>query len=372
MRLCFLGHASNPLVRRWVSWFAERGHEVTLLTYRPAEIPGVEVVDVLPRGVGGWRLQWRIVRRVRELLAERRPDLLHAHYITEYGWYGALSGFHPFVLTGWGSDVFIDPARKWTWGRLYRKALRAADLLLTQGETCAEAMVRGGAPRERIRLVHWGVDRERFRPGVDASALRARWGIGPGPVVLSPRTFTPLYNIDRIVLAVPEVARAAPEVTFVFKDNPAVSNDPAYAERLRALAREIGAEPHSRWPGPIGEEDLPAMYAMADVTVSTPASDNIAVTLLEAVACGSVPVIGEAPAPREWYRDGVHALYAKNGDPASIARCVLRLLGDPALRARMRAAGQALVAERGDREAHMRRAAELYRSLIFSVPKSET
>lgn len=37
------------------------------------------------------------------------PDILHAHYVTNYGLFGALCNFNPFVITAWGSDILIVP-----------------------------------------------------------------------------------------------------------------------------------------------------------------------------------------------------------------------------------------------------------------------
>src|SRR5437764_82761 len=39
------------------------------------------------------------------------PDVFHAHFVVEHGFYAAAVGFHPYVVTAWGSDVLVEPER---------------------------------------------------------------------------------------------------------------------------------------------------------------------------------------------------------------------------------------------------------------------
>ena len=48
---------------------------------------------------------------LRRVVREIAPDVLHAHYVVEHGFYGLVAGFHPYVVTAWGSDVLVEPVR---------------------------------------------------------------------------------------------------------------------------------------------------------------------------------------------------------------------------------------------------------------------
>src|SRR5713101_8325412 len=114
LRLAFLGDPASPHTRRWMEFFVERGHEVHLLI--PAHDGVTRTVDprvrvqtftawpkVPVRGVGS------LVTAVslRRILARIQPDVLHAHFLTRYGFAAWLAGFHPYVVTVWGSDVLL-------------------------------------------------------------------------------------------------------------------------------------------------------------------------------------------------------------------------------------------------------------------------
>ena len=64
-------------------------------------------------------------------------------------------------------------------------ALRRADLVMADSQDLLDGCVRLGASRDRVEIVHWGVDLTKFRPRTEdeRSALKVSFGLGPGPVI---------------------------------------------------------------------------------------------------------------------------------------------------------------------------------------------
>ena len=141
MRLCFIGNPDSIHTQRWVGHFAQTGHETHLVNLGPQpgrkfDWPGPQHHN-LPAPplapVPGLRGVIMLIARRRALAAllkQIQPDILHAHSVADPGWFAALSGFHPFVLTAWGSDVLLGLRQgPWLPRWLTRNALRHADLL---------------------------------------------------------------------------------------------------------------------------------------------------------------------------------------------------------------------------------------------------
>src|ERR1700682_2326769 len=106
MRILFVGDAGSIHLRRWLEHFRDRGAEVHVATFQPCSIEGV-TLHLLPRyGLGklGYFFALRTLPRLQDLL---RPDIVHAHNVTSYGFLAAKSGLHPLIVTAWGSDVLI-------------------------------------------------------------------------------------------------------------------------------------------------------------------------------------------------------------------------------------------------------------------------
>ena len=89
------------------------------------------------------------------------------------------------------------------------------------------------------------------------------------------------------------------------------------------------------------------LYRRAAVAVSVPSSDGTPQSVLEAMACGAVPVLSDLPSLREWVDDGREAFLVPAGDSAAVASAISRLLTEPDLGSRMRAAGSDLIRRRG-------------------------
>jgi len=233
LRLAFLSIGRHIHTERWLTWFARRGHDVHLMTVQPGPIPGVTVHDITPPP-GPKPLRYALgLITVKRILARLRPNLLHAHFLTGYGYWGVWSGYRPFLVTVWGDDVYVTPHQTVIKNRLARKALREADYVTGDSEDIIEACRRLGARADRTEVVQWGVDFARFHPGLPTDAVREQLGVSAAaPIVLSTRSFTqPYYNIDLIVDTAFRVRERFPDVHYVFAGNE--GDDAAFRARSK-------------------------------------------------------------------------------------------------------------------------------------------
>jgi hypothetical protein len=81
---------------------------------------------------------FRNVPVLRRLLVTERADLLNVHYASGYGTTAALSGFRPWMLSVWGSDVYDFPYESRLKGWWLRRNLRQADLIGSTSEAMAQ------------------------------------------------------------------------------------------------------------------------------------------------------------------------------------------------------------------------------------------
>ncbi len=300
MHLAFVAHPNSIHTRRWVAWFARAGHEVTIVDPVGVSIePGLPAnVEVLhpERTAGFGPIGWlRRRARLQRVLAETRPDVVHAHYLARFGWAAADAGVHPLVVSPWGSDLLQVPAGRLRTRLWNRRALRGADLVTVSSDGMRAAAIAAGARPDRIRQVHHGVETQRFSPGRAAAEFRQGSGIGDEDlVIVSPRTIAPLYRHDVVVDAVAELGRRLPRTPWLVMS--ARGGDPASLEQVRARATAAGIGDRLRILDEVAPDDLPDLYRLADVVVSVPETDSFAVSLLEAMACGRPVVASDVPA----------------------------------------------------------------------------
>src|SRR5690348_12064120 len=126
MRIMLLSDALSTHTQRWCSAWVERGHEVHLVSFRKANLPGITFHKLSTYGLG--RLGYFLaIPRLRRLERAVRPDITHANYVTSYGFLAAAAGLVPLVITAWGTDVLISPWKSRFYFHLARYALAKAD-----------------------------------------------------------------------------------------------------------------------------------------------------------------------------------------------------------------------------------------------------
>ncbi len=359
MRIAYLSIGGHIHTIRWLRYFVEQGHDVHLMTVQPSPIDGVTVHDIRT-GIPLKPLHYAAaLGRVKRILRRVRPDILHTHFLTGYGYWGAFSGFHPHVLTVWGDDVYVTPHETALKNWLARRALASADLVTGDSEDIIEHAIRMGARPDACHVVQWGVDLDRFRP--DASTdVRGRLGIPEGaPVVISTRSFTqPYYNIELIVRTIPRVLERHPETRFIVAGNEGDDTE------LRDLAVRLGIADQTTFVGRIPHGDLPAWLAASDVFLTVPSVDATAVSLLEAMAAGVPVVTSDLESAMEWVVDGESGLAVPPEDADALTEAICRLIESPDLRVSLGAAASEIVRDRADHRTHMARMELLMKTLL--------
>ena len=210
-----------------------------------------------------------------------------------------------------------------------KRSLAAADRILAVSRFTAGLVHDLGVPDELVRITQLGTDPRRFQP-TDASALRARHGLGSRPVLLTIARLVPRKAIDLVLRAFGAVRASVPDAVYV------VAGDGPDAQRLQGLAAGFGDA--VRFVGPVSDAELPAWYSLGDVFVmpsrsEPPDVEGFGLVFLEASACGRAVVAARAGGIPDAVADGVSGSLIAPGDERELATRLIELLSDPAKRA---------------------------------------
>jgi glycosyltransferase involved in cell wall biosynthesis len=375
LRLCVVGDMDGIHTRSWLRYFVERGHEVHAVSYyapsRPLEVEAVHALNPTrplgSRAAAGASAQgvtppsllrlanavryWR--RGLGRVVREIRPDVLHAHYVVEHGFYAALAGYHPYVVTAWGSDVLVAAASSPLARAIARFALRRADLVTSNNSHMARRIVELGVAEERVAVVTLGAERY-FLEDPEAT-VNLRPSEAHPPTVISTRSLdSAQYQVDVILRAVARVRSALADVRLV------VAGEGRLRPRLEALASELGLGSAVEFVGFLDREAFRNALARAHVFVSVPQSDATSVALLQAMAVGCFPIVSDLPTQEELVEDGANGFRVPVGGEVTLAERILAALSDADLRRQAVPLNRALVEEKGLSENNMARMEEWY------------
>lgn len=357
MHICYIADVNNVHLHRWAAFFIARGHQVSVITDTEGTVPGAPVYgigDCLP-GVSlpVFSAVYQILAKawaIRRALRQIKPDLVHGHYATNYGFLAALSGFTPLVQTVHGSDVLVDTVQSWERRLFVRYALRRATLITSVAEHMTRRLIGMGLPAERILTFQYGVDTTRFTPPADPAVRK------PFRVV-STRMLEWRYNLEQLLRAVPLLRTSVPEVEVV------LAGDGPDQAALQCLTETLGIHDVVTMVGRVAHDSVPALLQSATVYVSTSLTDGASLSLLEGMACGAFPVVTDIPGNREWVTDGMNGFLVPVSRPDILGERIAQALTDPALRADVIKRNTALIQERGDYQRTMAGMEDVYHRL---------
>lgn len=361
MKLFFLAAANSIHSYRWIKYFANAGHEVTWISLAPSifePLPEVRYFEV--EGASGLFGLLRAAAKIHKIIAHSQPDILHVHSVGTYGIIGLLSGFNPIVATPWGSDVIYgkeSPIKR----PFIARILRRAALVTCDARHMRDQVMNLGVPAERIQIINFGIDSERFSPRPPSPSIRAANDLGEAPAVVSLRNFETVYDIPTLLKAVPKVLDKHPNTRFILVGRGTLEGE------LKALATQLGIDHAVSFVGFVPNDQLPDTLCSLDVYVSTSLSDaGIAASTAEAMACGLPVVVSDSGENACWINDGENGYLVPVSQPDVLADRLNRLLGDAELRRRFGQAGRNAIQARNDYHIEMDKMESLYKQALVS------
>lgn len=270
-------------------------------------------------------------------------------------------------LAGWlarvdGIVATLHETRKADGGRVLERPNRwltpITDAFIAVAERAADYLAEHeGLPRDRIRVIHNGVDPDVYT-GDGRAAARAELDLAPdAPVAVHVAMLRPEKGHDVLLDAARSVADELPDARFLL-----VGDGPERAA-IEARRAELDLVEHVRLLGQRG--DVPALLASADVAVlcSRPLVETFPNSVLEAMASRRPPVCTDVGSIREMIADGDTGLIVPPGDADRLAAALLRLLSDGDAAAEMGERARAVVCERFTTERMIRAREELFLEL---------
>lgn len=188
----------------------------------------------------------------------------------------------PYWVCLYGIDAWERPSR------IIQKAVDGANLVTSISRFTRRKFLSWAAiSPDKVKILPVTYH-EVFRPGPKPEKLIQRYGLQEKKILLTVGRLSPLERYkghDKVIEALPKIVEQCPEVVYV------IAGDGGDKSRLETLAKEKGVSDKVFFIGYIPEEELPALYRMADVFVMPSAGEGFGIVFLEAAASG-IPVVG--------------------------------------------------------------------------------
>jgi glycosyltransferase involved in cell wall biosynthesis len=305
----------------------------------------------------------RYVRALRRLLRQLAPDLVHCN------------GFKMDLLGVWARPAGVPVV--WHLHDFVTARPLMARLLRLHAGRCAFAITNSDAVRRdaeqvlgsvlRLHVVWNGIDVDAFTPegpGLDLDRMAHRPGPPAGSVRVGLVATMGLYKGHDVFLRAVAALRGEPFAAYVVGGR-IYETDGSQVEpdSLTVLARTLGVDDIVAFTGLVADPAA-AMRTLDVVVHATTRPEPFGLVIAEAMACARPVVVSAAGGAAEIIEDGTDALGFTPGDSAALAERLRTLVRDPALRARLGAAGRRSAVAKFDRRRMAEQIAVLHEQAV--------
>ena len=258
--------------------------------------------------------------KLKKLIDEFKPHIIHAHYATSYGLLGALTGFHPFIISLWGSDVFDFPGKSILYQNIFQFVLNRADSILSTSRVMAKEAAK--YYKKEIAVTPFGVDINLFKPEKASSIFPEN-----DFVIGVAKNLEYVYGID-ILLSSFKLLKSKHENKSL---KLLIAGTGTYEIELKQLAKNLGIEKETVFVGRIKNEELPRYYSMMDAAVFLSRKESFGVAALEAMACGKPVIAARIGGYQEIIDDNVTGFLIEPGNTEDAVNSIEILMSDKEL-----------------------------------------
>jgi len=283
-------------MQRWAKWFADRGHEVHLISSNYEDIEGIKIHLIGKKKEGSVTNFIRKMFQTRKLVWKIKPDILHAHYVFGYGTFAAFANYHPFVVSPWGSDIAVDPDKSLFHKLAISYTFKKADAVSAGDEVIKNRLIELKCNKDKIVPLRLAtVNTNKFHPSKKSIQLRRSICKDNEFLVLYARQLKSNYKPEIFIQAIPFVLKKMSNVRFIILGNGKMKC------QLKELAQKLNVEDKIVWGGKIPHSKMPEYLASADIYVDTfvntsnneviDKGNGIGVLTLEAMSCATPQIL---------------------------------------------------------------------------------
>jgi L-malate glycosyltransferase len=277
MKILLLSPGKSSHTHKWAMYYKKQGIDVTVVTFQDhySEQNAKDVpTRILPKLLPGKLSYLSSVFALKKILKEIKPDILHAHFASSYGFVGALTHFHPYFVSVWGTDIYQFPKRNKLNRKIIEFTLSKADIVCSTSKIMARETEK--YVNKQIKVTPFGVDLSLFYPIPHPPRQKFKIGIAKG--LEDKYGFKDLFNVFS------NLRKKFHDIELVI-----IGNGPRLHD-YKKICKDLGIENSTKFSGQVANTEVPNLIRDLDLVVLPSYEDSFGVTAIEAMAC-SVPVV---------------------------------------------------------------------------------
>jgi len=355
MKICLLAPANSIHTSKIAYSLKESGNEVLVISFHkplPKDVDALYFPPIIsPLGKLNYLLH---IPKIKKIIEQYHPDVLHAHYISSYGLVGGLLNYHPFIVSVWGSDIFDFPKKSFLHKYFVRYALKKADFILSTSNIMAEETKK--YTDKEVFVTPFGVECDKFKPMPE---LMPKDKIIVGTI----KALKPKYGIEYLIKAFKILVDKYSYLPLELH----IGGEGYLKEELEKLAKSLNIGDRVKFLGFIPHDEVPKYCNMFTVSVSVSESESFGVAVLEAESCGIPVVVSNIGGLPEVVKDGETGFIVPPKNPEATANAIEKIVLDEDLRKKLSVNARNFVLDKYNWKENFKLIAEIYKEAIKEI-----
>ena len=355
MKICYLADVNSYHTKKWCKYFVSRGHDVHLISISNGSCDGVKVhslevdLDISKKEKSFGKLSYlNRFKKVRDIVNTIKPDILHAHYASSYGLFGALCNYHPYIISLWGSDILLFPKEGIIQKNIIKYNFKKADRIFSTSNYMKE---------EAKLYTNKNIDITPF--GINTSIFYNKNKKEDNNIIIGiVKSLEKIYGIDDLIRAFSDLSRKYENIRLE------IVGDGTQEENLKSLSMDLGVKEKVTFHGKLNSEEVAEFYNRINIAVFPSKSESFGVSVLEAQACGVPVIVSDIKAFNETTIVGESSLVCKIDDYKSIEVELEKLIISKELREKMGISGSEFVKNNFEENKEFEKVERIYFDLI--------
>ncbi|HET6225121.1 MAG TPA: glycosyltransferase [Bacteroidia bacterium] len=334
-KILFLGDINSSHLIKWATSLAGEGFEIGIFSLNKSvfewykSYENIHVFNEVQRDDNFFKssvfnkLEYLLyTHKVKKTIRDFKPDILHAHYATSYGLIGRLSGFKPYIVSVWGSDIFDFPHISIIAKKLIQRNLRYPEMVMSTSHVMKKEILK--YVDRKVEITPFGVDMKLFTP------KQVKRITGENDIVIGAiKQIEKKYGTDVLIAAFKKVCTNNPDKNLKLL----LVGSGTMKEECQELARKLGIEDKVIFAGKVTPDKVPDYHNMIDIycNISILDSESFGVSVVEAMACGKPVIVTNVGGLPEVVSHNETGIIIEKENPDAAAEAIQRLIDDEKL-----------------------------------------
>lgn len=238
---------------------------------------------------------YKNIKILKHIIANFKPTIIHVHQANTYAYFAVKANKKstPLVLTTWGTDVLVLPHKSKLHRYIAKYGLKRANAITADANFMAKSINKLGI-KTKVEIANFGI----YYKNISIPEKEN--------IIYSNRLHNDIYNISKIIDAFAIFVKKHTNWKLVIGANGNLTS------KLQEQAKNILPKHSYKFIGFVNQEENKKQYLRSKIWASVPSSDGTAISLLEAMSYGCIPVLSDLPANNEWINNNQNGIINKN------------------------------------------------------------